>query len=79
MLYRIIRCDTLRIEKQMLPSPFVCHIRAFLLKDAKRKTDRGKEEVTERLPQFMALLRRLSPKNTSPARNEVVYEEEVPC
>lgn len=46
---------------------------------AKETTDGGKEKITERLPQFTALLRRLSPKNTSPARNEVVYEEEAPC
>jgi len=41
-------------------------------------TDGWNERVTERLSQFMALLRRgLSPKNTFSTRNEVVYEEEV--
>lgn len=64
----------------MTPTHF---IRAFFFAqehtdESIRWRDEGRTGVAERLPQFTALLRRLRPKNTSPARNEVVYEEEAP-
>lgn len=60
----------------MTPTHF---IRVIFFTQGRAQTNRfDRGRVAERLPQFTVLLRRLRPKNTSPARNEVVYEEETP-